>query len=215
MGTAKAISVAAIAAAVLIGILYYGMLPAKSVTHWNAYGEPDGYGGREMAAFFAPALMAALFALFWALPKIDPFRHNYLAFEKEYDGFVAVLLGFMLYVHIAMIAFNMGVAFRIGQAVTLGIAAMFYYLGMILPRIRRNFFFGIRTPWTLMSDHAWRKTHELGGLTFRLNAIIMLVGIAFPHLFLPIVIIPMLLNLLGLTAYSYLEYRKTNKYKPR
>jgi uncharacterized membrane protein len=122
-------------------------------------------------------------------------------------------LGFMLFIHVAMIAFNLGLAFHIGQAITLGLAAMFYYLGSIMSRIRRNFFFGIRTPWTVTSDRVWGKTHELGSFTFRLNAVIMLLGILFPAYFIAIIIVPILANVLGLVAYSYIEYKKTVRTK--
>ncbi len=214
MGGLKAYSVAAIVVAILASVFAFSVLPAKAVTHWNAWGEPDGSGGRETGAFAVPALMVLLYGLFQVLPKIDPFRRNYVLHEKEYDGFVAVLLLFMLYVYAAMLAYNLGLQFHMGQAITLGMAVLFYYLGTIMPRIRRNFFFGIRTPWTIYSDKVWRRTHELGGMTFKLNAAIMLVGIAFPAYGFLIVIVSILANALGLVAYSYLEFKKTNKYKP-
>ena len=41
-------------------------------------------------------------------------------------------------------------------------------------KTRRNFVFGIRTPWTLDSDLAWNKTHWLGGWLFVLLGVVML-----------------------------------------
>jgi hypothetical protein len=38
-------------------------------------------------------------------------------------------------------------------------------LGNYLGKTTRNFFLGIRTPWTLASDEVWRRTHRLGGWT--------------------------------------------------
>ena len=215
MGELRFYSIAAIAAAVLASVFAYSALPEKTVTHWNAWGEPDGYGGREVGALAVPAIMMLVYGLFLVIPKIDPFRHNYRLHEREYDGFIAVLMVFMLYVYAATLAYNMGIAFHMGQAIALGTAGLFYYLGEIMPGIRRNFFFGIRTPWTIYSDKVWKKTHELGGLTFKLNAAVMLVGFAFPQYFAVIIIVPLLINALGLVLYSYLEFKKTNKYKPR
>jgi len=39
----------------------------------------------------------------------------------------------------------------------IGFGLLFMMLGNYLPRLPRNFFFGIRTPWTLASEEVWRK----------------------------------------------------------
>jgi uncharacterized membrane protein len=44
--------------------------------------------------------------------------------------------------------------------------------GNYLSKVRSNFFIGIRTPWTLSSDIAWRKTHRVGG------RVLLLLGLA-------------------------------------
>ena len=43
---------------------------------------------------------------------------------------------------------------------------LFVGLGNYLPRIRSNWWIGIRTPWTLESEAVWRETHRLAGWTF-------------------------------------------------
>ena len=35
-----------------------------------------------------------------------------------------------------------------------------------MPKIRSNFFFGIKTPWTLSDPRVWERTHRLGGYCF-------------------------------------------------
>jgi uncharacterized membrane protein len=46
------------------------------------------------------------------------------------------------------------------------LVALFVVLGIALPHAQPNWFFGIRTPWTLASDRVWARTHRLGGTTF-------------------------------------------------
>jgi uncharacterized membrane protein len=48
----------------------------------------------------------------------------------------------------------------------------FALMGNVLGRIRRNFYMGVRVPWTLASERVWNDTHRLaawlmvaGGLT--------------------------------------------------
>jgi len=50
--------------------------------------------------------------------------------------------------------------------------AMLFVMGVFMtivsnyfPRIKRNSWIGIRTPWTLMDETVWNKTHKLGGYT--------------------------------------------------
>lgn len=43
---------------------------------------------------------------------------------------------------------------------------LFIAIGTLIGKARRNYFVGIRTPWTLSSDSVWAKTHRLGKWTF-------------------------------------------------
>jgi hypothetical protein len=47
--------------------------------------------------------------------------------------------------------------------------AFFMLLGLVLPRVRRNPWIGVRTPWTLASDENWAKTHRFAGYTMTLG----------------------------------------------
>jgi uncharacterized membrane protein len=39
-------------------------------------------------------------------------------------------------------------------------------IGNVLGKLRSNFFVGIRTPWTLSSEHVWDQTHRWAGRLF-------------------------------------------------
>ena len=80
----------------------------------------------------------------------------------------------------------------------------------LLPRIRPNWFMGIRTPWTLSSERVWRKTHRVGGYAFSLAGLIFLVLAVLPTgrmntVFMLAVIMPIVL---WPVLYSYLEWRR-------
>jgi len=57
------------------------------------------------------------------------------------------------------------------------ISALFLILGNYLPKTRSNWFFGIRTPWTLSSEEAWIKTHRIAGRLFIAMGLIGLLSI--------------------------------------
>ena len=67
------------------------------------------------------------------------------------------------------ITWNMGVQFNMTQFFVPAIGILFFYIGTILKYTKRNWFVGIRTPWTLSSDVVWEKTHKLGGKLFKIN----------------------------------------------
>ncbi|MGB9855947.1 MAG: SdpI family protein [Caldisericum exile] len=43
---------------------------------------------------------------------------------------------------------------------------LYYSIGMVLHKAKRNWFIGIRMPWILSPDTVWEKTHKQGGITF-------------------------------------------------
>ena len=42
-----------------------------------------------------------------------------------------------------------------------GMLLIYAALGNVLGKVKRNFYVGIKTPWTLASDTVWNKTHRL------------------------------------------------------
>lgn len=74
-------------------------------------------------------------------------------------------------------------------------------------KVRKNFFIGIRTPWTLASDEVWSRTHRLGGKVFVLTGIFMIVNIfvRFPGQTLVVAIVAAALIPV---IYSYVIYRR-------
>jgi hypothetical protein len=53
----------------------------------------------------------------------------------------------------------------IGRALFGGIGIAIVLLGNVLGKVKRNFWLGVRTPWTLASDRVWYATHRLAGKT--------------------------------------------------
>jgi uncharacterized membrane protein len=91
---------------------------------------------------------------------------------------------------------------------------LFYYTGVLCEKSKRNWFIGIRTPWTLSSDKVWEKTHKIGGKLFKIAGIIAILGALTPEYAIILILIPVI-SAVGYTiAYSYFEYQKeVNFYK--
>ena len=112
--------------------------------------------------------------------KIDPLKRNVQRFEKFYHYFIFVFTLFLFYMHIISILFNLGMDINISYFMIPAFTALVYFLGFLTEKAKRNWFIGIKTPWTLSSDKVWDKTHRLGGLLIKSSAAIALFGLLFP-----------------------------------
>lgn len=52
---------------------------------------------------------------------------------------------------------------------------MFIILCNFMPQIKQNYTFGCRTPWALNDEHNWQRTQRMGGYTFVVMGIVLLV----------------------------------------
>jgi len=197
-----------VAAMVLAGLLLWPQLPPVMATHWNASGAADGYSSKAFALFLLPVISTLIATLLFLLPSIDPIAKNYAAFRKEYDGLILVILAFMALVQGMLLAWNLGARFEMLRVIAPGIGLLFFYIGAIMPQMKRNWFAGIRTPWTLSSDKVWDETHRVGGKLFRAAGVLACLGGAFPGYALQLIFIPIVASALGTTVYSYLVFRK-------
>ncbi|QDX41836.1 SdpI family protein [Salarchaeum sp. JOR-1] len=204
----RALTLAFVLAGFAASALAYPDLPARMATHWNASGEVDGTMSRLAGAFFLPALTAFVVGLLLAAPSIDPRKQRYESFRGVYEWVVAGTAGFLAYVHVLVLAWNLDYAIPIGQALAPAFAALLYACGVLLDRAEPNWFVGVRTPWTLDDDEVWRETHERGALAFKLAAVLALGGVVLPDYFLVFVVAPTLLAAAYATVYSYLAYRR-------
>jgi uncharacterized membrane protein len=83
-------------------------------------------------------------------------------------------------------------------------------IGNILGRIRFNYFFGIRTPWTLANEEVWRRTHRFGGPIFMIAGILMLSSMLFENPFW-VILTALLTLIIAPIGYSYVISRKINQ----
>ncbi len=192
----------------LFGIYLYPQMPEKIASHWNVQGQVDGYMSKFWGLFLMPLISAGLFLLFIAIPKIDPLKTNIEKFRKYYDGFITLVIIFLFYLYLLTIFWNMGIRFDIIQLLAPAFGILFYYCGILIENAKRNWFIGIRTPWTLSNDAVWDKTHKIGGKLFKISGIVVLFGIFFRNYALFFILVPVILVAIYTIIYSYVEYQK-------
>jgi uncharacterized membrane protein len=194
-----------------LGAYFYPQFPSQMASHWNSQGEVDGYISKFWGVFLMPLILSATLALLLIIPRIDPLKSNIEKFRKYFDGFIVLISAYFLYIHALTIAWNLGKTFNFNLFMIPSIAVIFFYCGVMIRKAKRNWFFGIRNPWTMSSDEVWDKTHSLGGKLFMAAGFIVLLGLVFEKYSALFIIVPVLVAAIYSFIYSYLEYKKIKK----
>jgi len=202
-----------ILAAAAAGLILWNQLPGQMASHWNINDEVDGYMPKVWGVFMMPLVTLGMFALFLGLPAIDPLKANIAKFRGTFNLFIVLIVAFMLYIHGLTLAWSLGYTnFTMSTAMLPAVGLLFIFIGSLLRKAKRNFFIGIRTPWTLSSDTVWDKTHRLGAILFMASGVLAVIGgffggmVAFWMLF-----VPLIGSTLFLLVYSYVLYQRETK----
>jgi len=199
--------------ATIYGALLWDQLPSPMASHWDANDQVNGYMTKFWGVFMMPLVTLGMFLLFLIIPNIDPLKANIAEFRETFNLFIAFMVGFMVYVHVLTLRWNLGhTNLGIGKAMLPVMGLLFIVIGSMLRKAKRNFFIGIRTPWTLSSDTVWERTHKLGATLFMLSGVLALIGgfiggeIAFW-----LIMVPLFGSTIFLLVYSYVIYQKEVK----
>ena len=207
---------AALALANLIAFaLLLPAMPDQLPSHWGISGAVDGWSDKEVTIVLA-AMPLVFVALLFIVPRIDPKRHNFASFSGIYRSFTAAVCLLLIavtwmgpFTAWGYLSPDSGIV----STLLFGFfGLLFIGLGNYMPRIRPNFTFGIRTPWTLASEEVWRSTHRASGPVFVVAGIATLIAALVATSMPTVTFAVMLISVLGATAfagvYSYLQWRK-------
>ncbi|MFC3650700.1 SdpI family protein [Dyella humi] len=185
----------------------YPHMPARVPTHWNAQGRINGYMSPLGAVATPMIAIAVLAVLTLLLPVISPRGYDIKSFVSVY---VLIMLAVQAYVLVSALGVLLNAAghpVQMPLVCALATGVLFMVMGNYMGKLRKNFFIGIRTPWTLASDAVWERTHRMSGWLFMLAGMAImaialtsapvtwLLGIALSAVLIPVV-------------YSYVAYRR-------
>jgi uncharacterized membrane protein len=202
-----------IVGATLAGLLLWNRLPDQMTSHWNINDQVDGYMPKFWGVFLLPLVTLGMFVLFLVIPAIDPLKANVAQFRESFNPFIVLMVAFMVYLYGLTLAWNLGYTnFRISGALLPALGLLFIFIGFMMRQAKRNYFIGIRTPWTLSSDTVWNETHRLGAVLFMISGALAFIGgffggvTAFWLMFIPIIG-----STIFLLVYSYVLYGRETK----
>src|SRR5215216_3526215 len=200
-------------AATLVGVALWNRLPDPMASHWNENDQVDGTMSKFWGVFLMPLITLGMFLLFLIVPSIDPLKANIAQFRDVFNLFIALIVAFMVYIYILSLRWNLGYTdLGMSKAMLPAMGILFFFIGYMLRKAKRNFFIGIRTPWTLSSDKVWDETHHIGSMLFMISGALAFIGsffggmTAFWFLFVPIIG-----STLITLVYSYVLYQRDVK----
>jgi uncharacterized membrane protein len=202
------LSLILISAAVIAGALFWNQLPDPMPSHWNAAGEIDGYMPKFWGIWLMPLMTLGITLLLAFVPSIDPLKANIEKFRGFYNFFIIGFVIYMIYIYALTLAAALGIRFNMSYMMLPAMGLLFVALSFLIKNAKRNFFIGIRTPWTLSNDEVWDKTHAFGAQSFRIGGLIAMVSILFGEHGFWLFMIAILFAALVPVVYSYILWRK-------
>jgi uncharacterized membrane protein len=169
------IGFALIAICLVAAAILYRHLPSRVPAHWNIHGQVDRYGGKWELLALLPGAMIGIMGLMAVLPWLSPRRFEVESFRSTYLYIMVVALVFLAFLYALMLWAAVTGQVNINKAIMGGAGLLIALVGNVLGKVRRNFYIGIRTPWTIADERVWNATHRLGAKTMVLGGLTALV----------------------------------------
>ena len=185
----------------------YSALPDPMASHWDMSGRVNGTMPRLWGAFLGPALMLVLWLVLALVPRLSPRGFEMDAFALAWSILCLSALGLVLFIEILVLQAARDWGTLSPRPILVGVGVMIAVIGNFLGKMTRNFFAGIRTPWTLANEEVWHRTHRFAAKLFVLAGLVVAVaGLAGVSSW-PLFAVPVVAALIAV-VYSYVVYRR-------
>ena len=193
---------------ILVGLIYWNQLPDKMATHFDMEGTPNGWSSKWFAVIGIPIFLALVNVLCTILTETDPRRHKYPEKMMKLVYWICPVISWVCAG--TVISYGLGMEFfNMPQFASFFVGILFVVIGNYLPKVKQNYYMGIKLPWTYSDEENWNRTHRMagklwvaGGIVILLNVFLGISGLEILVLIL-MVVIP--------TVYSFLYSRKKDK----
>lgn len=205
------LALAIIALQIVIAVGAFPFLPAIVPIHWGANGQANRYASKWVSTLLFPLISVGLYLLMRFVAGSSPRlgnRENQAANTQVRTILLAGILLFLLILQLCATAISLGIPIDMGFTMNLAISVLFIVIGNFMGKTRRNFWMGIRTPWTLTSEVVWERTHRLGGWLFVAVGLIGIPCSFVPALRFKAILALIILSAVVLYGYSYLCYQQ-------
>jgi uncharacterized membrane protein len=197
--------------AVVAAVWLYSQMPARVPVQWDRLSHVRGTMPRFWGAALPALITLALGLLTPLLPLLSLRRFEITLLVHVYGIVMLAIQGVLLVGGLCVLLVDAGYPLPVSTITMLGVGVLLMVLGNYMGgQLRKNFFIGIRTPWTLLSETVWERTHRLGSWLFMLAGLVMVIGALIgasawlvPTMIVAAVLIP--------CVYSFWIYRRLDR----
>ena len=195
---------------IFVGLFYWNQLPDKMATHFDMTGTPNGWSSKWFAVIGIPVVLAVVNVLCTILTETDPRRHKYPEKMMKLVYWICPVVSWICAG--LTISYELGIEFAsMPKFGSLFMGIMFVVIGNYLPKVKQNYYMGIKLPWTYSDEENWNRTHRMAGKLWVVGGIVLLLNffLDIPSLTIVVLIIMILVP----TVYSWAFSRKKDKEK--
>jgi len=197
---------------IAVSIWAYPQLPAQVASHWDFQGNINGWMSKDMHSILFPGIVIGIYLLFLLMPYFDPKKERYAEFASSYRIMRDAILFMLFGVFVTATLANLNYPINVGAVISALMGLLMLVLGNYFGKLKRNWFIGLRTPWTLSSENVWNKTHRLGGRLFMIWGLLIIIA---PWLNLQVALIILFAGIIsiviGVNIYSLLLFKREKK----
>jgi uncharacterized membrane protein len=196
-----------------LGLWGHMTLPDEPIAvHFGLQG-PDGYMPRDLGLGLLPGIAIVLMAaLLWIVPAVMPKSAGLERSGPAYGATMLATFALLTAVQAMVVLTAKGIEIDQIRFVMIGVGLLMVIIGNYLPKTRRNYVMGLRTPWALADERVWDKTHRFAGPLFMLGGLAAVAGAFFgtPEAHIAVLMIAALVPAIVSFVYSYLVARRLN-----
>jgi uncharacterized membrane protein len=136
-------------------------------------------------------------------------RFSVDAFSDTYWYCALIVEGMLAYIHAVVMTGSLDHGVDTGRWMLGGVALFMAVLGNVMGKVRRNFWLGVRTPWTLANERVWYATHRLAAKMMVGCSVLAFIAALANLRFAAVVLI--VVGPLVPAAYSLLYYKRLER----
>ena len=131
--------------------------------HWSG-SAADWLWPRDVALVVAPVLMALLMTIFLLIGRALT-KNHFAKVQHILDPALTLMLMVIASTQLGLLLTGIGSDLDFVRVTGFWLGAVMVVLGIVMFEAERHTYAGLRLPWPIASDRAWRLAHRCAGLT--------------------------------------------------
>lgn len=140
--------------------------------HWSG-SLADWVWPRDIALLVAPLLEAVIVAAFFLLGRALT-KNHFAKVQHILDPALTLLLVVVTAVQLGLLVIGIGSDIDLVRLTGAGLGIVLLVLGIVFFEAERHTYAGLRMPWPIASDRAWRFVHRITGIACGLAGVALL-----------------------------------------